>query len=588
MLNPGSLETAEREVIRAGFREIPGGSRDAFVDLSALVTRRTGLFMREQEQSSFRRKILRRMQSLGLSAAEYYLLLDHDTPRGRDEWDELAAQLTTGESYFFRDRGQMALLKERILPELIERNADRRVLRIWSAGCSSGEEPYSIAILLKELFPPLNDWQLTVIGSDLNPEAIEKGRKGLYSQWSFRMVDPRLQERYFTRKEERWEVARTIRSMVRFSQCNLVRDNYPDPAGEIRDLDLILCRNVFIYLDAPAIRAVVDKFANALGEGGYLLTGHGELRLQTLKRFSTRIIDDQVVYQKQQHLAGAAAGSSGGASAAGQRATWAPRRGGLSSVAGPTWSHAATAPEGARKPAAAQAHGRSPGPATAKFVSPAKPAPARPEPVEGHRQLSVAFSTPAPGAGEQRVGGAQGAAQVEKEERVRSLLAEMRSDLAGGRYQAVLEKGDMVISLAPEHCAVYLLLAGAQACRGEYEDAAGNCRKALEIEPTSPHPYFSLAQIAGARGDNSEAKSLLKKVIYLDADFTAAYIELADIYAAEEDAARAAKMASAAARLLGAMPSGASVHPYADVTAAELLKHVGQLLKDNGQERGRR
>lgn len=264
-------------------------------DFVELVATHTGLSIRERDQAAFGNKINERIKRHRGSEWEYYRLLQHHAPESAREWSALASLLTTGESYFFRDREQFALLRNRILPELVKRGK-RRPLRIWSAGCSSGEEPYSIAILLKNLLPL--DRRIVILGTDINDKALEQARKGIYSEWSFRQTDPGLRRRFFSKRDDCWEIDEDIRAMVTFGRCNLVTDTFPDSSRDLHEMDLILCRNVFIYFHPEAVGQVAGKFAGTLKDGGYLLTGHGELHLQSLNRLKTRMFKEQVILEK--------------------------------------------------------------------------------------------------------------------------------------------------------------------------------------------------------------------------------------------------------------------------------------------------
>lgn len=266
-------------------------------DFVELVATHTGLNFRERDQALFRNKIQERIARYRGSEWDYYRLLQDQAPESAREWSALAALLTTGESYFLRDKAQFALLRNRILPELIKRSTRRR-LRIWSAGCSSGEEPYSLAVVVKELLPVRDNWQIEITGTDINEKAIEQAEKGIYTEWSFRQTEPQLRSRFFTKREECWEIDPEIKAMVTFRRCNLVNDPFPDPSRELHDMDLIVCRNVFIYFHPEAVGQVLKKFADTLSEGGYLLTGHGELHLQSLHRLKSRMLDDQMILQK--------------------------------------------------------------------------------------------------------------------------------------------------------------------------------------------------------------------------------------------------------------------------------------------------
>lgn len=201
-----------------------------------------------------------------------------------------------GETYFFRDHGQFDLLRLSLLPELIERRRDIGTLRLWSAGCSSGEEAYSLAILVDQLLPARAGWKIVILGSDINPLALARALRGRYGEWSFRMMPANLQQRYFHRHGDQWELDERIRDMVSFVGGDLIRDPYP--RGDMRDMDLIVCRNVLIYFNPEAATVVADKLAASLVEDGYLMTGHTELMGHRMQHMHSRLLAESVVYQR--------------------------------------------------------------------------------------------------------------------------------------------------------------------------------------------------------------------------------------------------------------------------------------------------
>lgn len=270
---------------------------------------RYGFQIRESDQNAFSEIILKRTQKLGLPFPErYYQLLEANTEAGQQEWETLIAEVTNTESFFFRDKGQFKLLREHIFPELIKKNSTHKILKICSAGCSTGEEPYSIAMLLRQMIPDIEAWNVSILGIDINSAALERAEAGLYRPWSFRGIDADVKQQFFKAMGENYQLNGQIQTMVNFQVVNLVNDSFSSLNYPIEDMDLILCRNVFIYFSDAAIKAVLTKFYNALHPWGYLLMGHAELHSQNLDQFQVRLFDESVAYQRaggrhRQHLA---------------------------------------------------------------------------------------------------------------------------------------------------------------------------------------------------------------------------------------------------------------------------------------------
>jgi chemotaxis protein methyltransferase CheR len=272
------------------------GLIEAFV---RLIAKHTGLEIRERDKAALSEKIVLRMKDIKLDIPDtYYQLLKSSTSESHQEWKNFINLLTNSESYFFRDKDQFNLLRNHIFPELIQRKQDSKNIRICSAGCSSGEEPYSLAILLTELLPNPQEWNLKIVGIDINQEALHKAELGVYRPWSFRRVEEEVVQQYFQLINHQYHINSSIKQMVKFQSFNLFKEVFPRPGSEIQDLDLILCRNVFIYFEPSAIAKVLEKFYNALQPLGYLLTGHAELSGQNLSQFQTKVFPESVVYQK--------------------------------------------------------------------------------------------------------------------------------------------------------------------------------------------------------------------------------------------------------------------------------------------------
>ena len=258
-----------------------------------LIAARTGLHVRDKDRASLVKTLEARMHGANMASPEIYLQLLMSA-RG-DEWKILTPRLTNGESYFLRDKGQFSVLRTRIVPELLRRRARERTLRIWSAGCSTGEEAYSLAMLCDEIVPQGEGWNVSILGTDINEESLVRARRGAYGAWAFRGLDVQLRQKYFP---DGSEVSAALRRDVSFRVLNLRGDDWPSRATGIFDMDLILCRNVLIYFRPEAIAHALAQFAATLHNGGFLLTGHAEIAGHDPAPLQVRVFPESVAYQR--------------------------------------------------------------------------------------------------------------------------------------------------------------------------------------------------------------------------------------------------------------------------------------------------
>lgn len=247
-------------------------------------------------------ELAQKMAALGRQAGfkelDHYLLQLMSAPLSQERMSDLAAALTIGETYFLRDPKSYRVLEETVLPELIAaRRHTGKSIKIWSAGCSSGEEPYSIAILLSRLLRDLSDWQITLLGTDINPLALERACLGVYSKWSFRNAPAWLLEYFTPRPDGGFEIVPRIREMVHFSRLNLA-DNVERRSALTDGMDIIFCRNVMLYFHAAQIESTLARFHAALKQGGWLFVGPTEVDHQKLRGFSCHYFEGALVLRK--------------------------------------------------------------------------------------------------------------------------------------------------------------------------------------------------------------------------------------------------------------------------------------------------
>ena len=218
--------------------------------------------------------------------------------------------LTISETYFFRIGGQFEALAERVLPALIVGRRRTRRLRLWSAGCSTGEEAWTLAILLERLAPP--GWDATVLATDVDESALEQARRGVYGQRSFRLTPAWVQARWLTARADGWEVDPRLRRRVRFAPLNLATDAYPSKESGTSGIDLLLCRNVLIYFTPEARARAAARLARCLAPGGWLAVAPAELSSAAFPDLAVRHFPSAILYQRP---GAAAAPAAGGAAA---------------------------------------------------------------------------------------------------------------------------------------------------------------------------------------------------------------------------------------------------------------------------------
>lgn len=224
----------------------------------------------------------------------YHYLLYHQDRLA--ELNRMIDIVTTNETYFYRERNQLDAFAEEILPEMAQRNSGKKSLRIWSAGCSTGEEPYTLAILCSESGLFDDSWQVDIIGTDISQRVLKTARKAVFSQSSFRATDGEAIDRYFDRTEDgKYSLDDSIRNMVHFGHLNLMDEKM---MGLIRECDIIMCRNVIIYFDQNAKARAINSFYRKLVPGGYLLLGHSESLMNITTVFKLKHLTRVMVYQK--------------------------------------------------------------------------------------------------------------------------------------------------------------------------------------------------------------------------------------------------------------------------------------------------
>lgn len=273
-------------------------SPEEFRLLRDFVYQYCGLHFTEDSKYLLEKRLGKRLQHHHLrSFKDYYYLLRYN-PQKEQELAEVVDALTTNETYFFREENQLKTLVQEILPEVREQKlkSDQRRIRIWSAGCSSGEEPYTIAMLVLEedLF---RDWQVDIIGTDISQRVLKIARKGMYGEASFRSTDPVLKKKYFHEAEGKFRIDDRVKNLVTISHLNLFDGGRVALLGK---MDIVFCRNVIIYFDLPAKKRAIESFYQRLRPEGFLLLGHSESLMNITNAFRLRHFTHDMVYQRPQ------------------------------------------------------------------------------------------------------------------------------------------------------------------------------------------------------------------------------------------------------------------------------------------------
>lgn len=278
-----------------------GLSEGRLAQLSDFVTASTALHFPRERWDELGRKAGSAAKEFGFDNEDAFIHWLISSTLTREQMEILASHFTISETYFWREPHSFEALEEHILPELIRlrEKGDRR-LRIWSAGCSTGEEPYSIAIAVRRLLPAKEDWRVTILATDINPRMLRRAKTGVYGQWSFRNVPAWLKEGHFRHhKDGRLEILPEIRKMVAFAYLNLAEDVYPSPLNNTLAMDIVFCRNVLMYFSPERAMRVGQSLYGSLVDGGWLMVGACELSQQLFPQFASVHFPGAIVYRKE-------------------------------------------------------------------------------------------------------------------------------------------------------------------------------------------------------------------------------------------------------------------------------------------------
>lgn len=485
--------------------------------LSGFVEERLGLSFPRDRWRDLERGIISASAEFGFKSIDEcagWLLSGTAAPR---QIETLASHLTIGETYFFRDPKVFEALEKHVLPELINsrRETGRKALKIWSAGCATGEEPYTIAMLLHSMLPDLKNWRIVIKASDINTNFLEKAERGLYSEWSFRGIPALFRERYFSKTGNReLEISPRIRDMVDFFYLNLAKDPFPSFLNDIHGMDLIFCRNVFIYFtDALRLKAA-QGFRRTLADGGWLIVGPSETSGAIFGRFASVNFPGTTLYRK-------------------------------------TPAGSATLQTG--------------DPYAADFCAP--------EPTRGLEPDAVEYAADVPPPVSTSI-----EVQVRPDDCSRPQASDRTYEAARACFsEGLLEEAGSILRRllgdSPDDSRSLMLLAKIHADTGDLAEADSWCRKAIAADKLNPLCHFLHATILQEQRRPEDAVASLKKVLYLDADFVPGHFVLGNLLRAHGRGREASKCFENALSILESREAEEEL-PGADGMTAGRLREV--------------
>jgi len=269
-------------------------SDELFDKFARLVYMKTGMFYDHNKKYYVQKRVERRAEALEMgSLNEYYYMLKFSNDSS--EFEKLINEHTVNETYFFRDFPQLRNFAEDVLPVVIREKKNNKKIKVWSAACSTGEEPYTLSIILQEMLDRPEEWDIQIIASDINTEVLEFAKIGMYESRAVKDVPPEYLGKYFTKCNDKYLVNMNVRKPVVFKRINLVCEN---EINTVNGCDFIFCRNCLIYFDDESRRNVVNSLYEALNPGGFIFLGHSESVGRISSAFKVQRIGDTIVYSK--------------------------------------------------------------------------------------------------------------------------------------------------------------------------------------------------------------------------------------------------------------------------------------------------
>jgi len=542
-------------------------SADDFRLFRELLIETSGLLFEETRTHSLHLALWQRVQHRGYdSYREYYNLLKFH-PQGRLEIRELLDLVTIGETYFFRNKAQFDVLMKFVLPEIMEKkiNSGAKRLRVWSAGCSGGDEPYSIAIAMTEVVPSYKDWHISILGTDINRNALAYAKEAIYSEKHIGHLPKEYVVKYFNARDTTYTLDTNVVELARFEYHNLAKDSFLHE--EMQGADLIFCRNVIIYFDSQTTQRVIENFYNCLAQDGYLFLGHAETLWQITDKFERIEFPQTFIYKKR-----------------------------LSPFQ-----------ESGRRPFIAV-----PDVAIDGMTLSAPPIPASETKRKNGLLGSILNDSPPSGSGvDGRTFSKETDVKSPSKKEIRAGLEEMATPLDAfakpsdakenvdspyrgvtlgmreRKAQTAPSWPNTVIAHGKDHIHSILTKATLLANEAKYKEAADILGRIVEADNLTVGAYYLLGVLSYKSGDLKEAETQFRKVIYVDPHSVIAYFNLGNMYLYQRKFSEAAREFRNAIRLLEKRPKNEQVRFCEDFTVEFLLRACKNALVQISQ-RGER
>jgi len=511
-------------------------SPDDFDLFQKLLIETSGLRFDDGRNQSLHQALWQRLQHRGYdSYREYYNLLKFH-PEGRLEIRELFDLVTIGETYFFRNKAQFDVLMRFVLSEIIQRKVDSgdKCIRAWSAGCSRGDEAYSIAIAMMEVLPSLEEWKISILGTDINRKSLSCSEEASYGEKDIGHLPREYLEKYFKTEGSTYHLRDDVKELVQFEYHNLARD--PFIHEKMQNVDVLFCRNVIIYFDSQTTDRVIENFYNCLAQEGYLFLGHTETLWQITNRFERVEFPQTFIYKRR---------------------------------LGPTQ-------EDAMKPFIAV-----PEINIEELTLSAVPNRAFEAEVKVEGLRSALSSRPEPfGSGSGRNHGLTGDFKPFVQGEVSTLRVEKPSEAT------FLSSPDPTAGQDGSHRTAGLAKATILANEAKYKEAADILGKIVQADNLSVEAYYLLGVLSYKTGDFKEAEAQFRKVIYVEPDSILAYFNLGNMYLYQRKPGQAAREFKNAIRLLEKRPNDEQVRFCEDFTVDFLLRACRNTLAQISRRAG--